>query len=332
MTQSQPSTGGVPRRSIFSSEQLPPGLSEHARRSLWRDIYGEIYGPLEVVYAEQQPFHAHFAFNRFGSLGLADCVSTIERFNRTRRCVAASGSDSLQLAFNRGRSPMLLEQDGRQHWLPPGQIGLVADDRAGAFGAGADNRWIFVTLPRKPLLERIAGADDLVARPLDPQQPAMRLLRGYLGLLVDPEGAKWDAQLDEHVAQTLLELVALALGAAGDAAETARLSGQRAARLRSVQAAMRAGFRDPAFSIHQLAAQVGLSPRGIQDLLQQTGSSFTERLLELRLQEARTMLSDRQFAGRRIIDIAYACGFGEVSHFNRMFRRRFGAAPSDLRG
>jgi hypothetical protein len=33
----------------------------------------------------------------------------------------------------------------------------------------------------------------------------------------------------------------------------------------------------------------------------------------------------------KIVDIAYDCGFGDVSHFNRRFRRRFGAAPSKFR-
>jgi AraC-like DNA-binding protein len=34
----------------------------------------------------------------------------------------------------------------------------------------------------------------------------------------------------------------------------------------------------------------------------------------------------------RVSDIAYACGFNEVSYFNRCFRRRFGASPTQMRG
>jgi AraC-like DNA-binding protein len=43
------------------------------------------------------------------------------------------------------------------------------------------------------------------------------------------------------------------------------------------------------------------------------------------------MLTDRRFAGYKLIDIALTSGFNEVSHFNRSFRRRFGASPSDMR-
>jgi len=32
-----------------------------------------------------------------------------------------------------------------------------------------------------------------------------------------------------------------------------------------------------------------------------------------------------------IIDIAFAVGFGDVSHFNRVFRRRFDETPSGVR-
>jgi AraC-like DNA-binding protein len=41
-------------------------------------------------------------------------------------------------------------------------------------------------------------------------------------------------------------------------------------------------------------------------------------------------VTDRRCGYRAIIDIAFAVGFGDVSHFNRMFRR-FGDTPSGVR-
>jgi AraC-like DNA-binding protein len=41
--------------------------------------------------------------------------------------------------------------------------------------------------------------------------------------------------------------------------------------------------------------------------------------------------ADPLFAESTISAIAYKAGFGDVSHFNRAFRRRYGETPSDVR-
>jgi transcriptional regulator GlxA family with amidase domain len=43
------------------------------------------------------------------------------------------------------------------------------------------------------------------------------------------------------------------------------------------------------------------------------------------------MLADPDYAHLRIVDVALAAGFGDVAHFNRLFRRRFGDTPSGTR-
>ena len=55
-------------------------------------------------------------------------------------------------------------------------------------------------------------------------------------------------------------------------------------------------------------------------------------MLELRLQKARAMLADPRHDGLKVSDVAYACGFNDISYFNRSFRRRFGASPLHYRG
>lgn len=65
--------------------------------------------------------------------------------------------------------------------------------------------------------------------------------------------------------------------------------------------------------------------------MQETGVGFTARVLELRLLKARAMLADPMHDALKISDLAFACGFNEVSYFNRCFRRRFGASPTQFR-
>jgi len=136
----------------------------------------------------------------------------------------------------------------------------------------------------------------------------------------------------EHIGTTITDLIVLALGAERDAVEIARLRGLRAARLREILAQISTHFSDPAFSSAEVARHLGVTPRYVNDLLQETGESLAERVLELRLQKARAMLSNSHGDRMRITDIAHACGFNEVSYFNRCFRRRFGASPTQFRG
>jgi len=50
-----------------------------------------------------------------------------------------------------------------------------------------------------------------------------------------------------------------------------------------------------------------------------------------RLLRAHRMLSDPARAQRPIGAIAFEVGFGDLSYFNRAFRRRYGVTPSDVR-
>jgi AraC-like DNA-binding protein len=55
---------------------------------------------------------------------------------------------------------------------------------------------------------------------------------------------------------------------------------------------------------------------------------FSDRHL---LMPAWTLLRDPSRRWRKISDIATASGFSNISNFNRAFRSRFGATPSDIR-
>ena len=123
----------------------------------------------------------------------------------------------------------------------------------------------------------------------------------------------------------------LVLGVRGDGKEMAERRGLRAARIQAILAEIRAGFTYPAFSARDVAHRLGLKPHYVQNLLGETGQNFSERVLELHLQKVRAMLANPRFDSMKVSDVAYASGFSEISYFNRCFRRRFGASPSQYR-
>jgi AraC-like DNA-binding protein len=76
---------------------------------------------------------------------------------------------------------------------------------------------------------------------------------------------------------------------------------------------------------------LGVTPRYVHLLLEETGKSFSHHVLERRLDCAAALLRDPQWWKRKIADIAAEAGFTDLSYFNRSFRRQFGATPSDIR-
>jgi AraC-like DNA-binding protein len=43
------------------------------------------------------------------------------------------------------------------------------------------------------------------------------------------------------------------------------------------------------------------------------------------------MSTDRRWADRNIASIAFDSGFGDLSYFNRTFKRFYGTSPSEIR-
>jgi AraC-like DNA-binding protein len=101
--------------------------------------------------------------------------------------------------------------------------------------------------------------------------------------------------------------------------------------LKSIKAHLANHLSNGDLTPDSLAPHFGMSARSIQRLFERDGTTFTEFLRERRLQRVHRMLASRRFDALSITDIAFACGFGELSHFNRYFRARFGLSPRDLR-
>jgi AraC-like DNA-binding protein len=90
-------------------------------------------------------------------------------------------------------------------------------------------------------------------------------------------------------------------------------------------------FSDPELSLAKVAQSLSISPRYLQRLLESSGTSFTEHVIELRLKHAFMLLTAEDLIDHHIRNIALQAGFSDISYFNRLFRSRFGYTPSDVR-
>lgn len=158
--------------------------------------------------------------------------------------------------------------------------------------------------------------------------PGASLFLGYANLLrqAPPEGDRARQMAASHVH----DLIAVVLDGfvKGGAARNER--GIRAARLELIKKDILEELREPSFNVSSVAARQGISPRYIQQLFETEGTTFTEFLRNGRLELAFRRL-DEGVTGESVAEIAFECGFADLSNFNRAFRRRYGVTPSDVR-
>lgn len=316
------------QRQIFSSAALPEHLSHKARYELWRDMHYANVTTTEVDVSDL-PFEATLEALALGPLTYAKMSGTINRVVRTPHAVRTDTEDKYCLVLNLGSSLIGGTYKGRDLAMTTGSA-FLDGTQPQEFTGGAMNTWVNVTLPRKLLNDTFARIEDKQGLLIRSDNEALGLLRNYLAML-DATPLPPGSPLLDHVSTTLIDLVGLATGAKGEEAELAGMRGLRAGRLQAVLNQLRSNYRNPALSAALVGLQLGLTGRYVQELLVASGATFAERLLELRLQDAKSMLADPRFIGCRIGDIALDVGFSDVSYFNRSFKRRFGCSPGSAR-
>ncbi|MDB5561051.1 MAG: helix-turn-helix protein [Hyphomicrobiales bacterium] len=320
----------MPEQLLFSSDHLPQHLSEAAKFNLWRDIYiGEI-AALDISVSDRLPFHAEMQAVGLGPLLLTRMTGSITGMARTASHVASEGSGDYCLLINKGATAMGGTFRQKQTTIASGAAALQTFGEPLSLSAGDSNAWINLIVPRDLVAHALPDIDARLAIEIGADNEALRLLVDYCRML-ETRAPLTSPELVDHTTNTIIDLVGLATGAKGEAADMAGLRGLRAARLAAILGKIQAGFADPHISALGVALSLGLSLRYVHSLLQETGIGFSERVLELRLQKAKLQLADRRFDHLRISEIAYAAGFGDVSYFNRSFRRRFGITPSAAR-
>jgi AraC-like DNA-binding protein len=187
-----------------------------------------------------------------------------------------------------------------------------------------------IRLPGASLRPLVPNIDDAVLRPIPRGTGMLNLLRGYADALFDDAVLSAPDVRQLLVAQ-LCDLVAVTIGATRDAAAVAEGRGIRVARLRAVKDDIEAHLTDGDLTPVVVARRQRISDSYVRKLFESEGTSFSEFVLTRRLVRANRVLADQRWADRTIATIALECGFGDLSYFNRTFKRLYGAPPSDIR-
>jgi AraC-like DNA-binding protein len=306
----------------FSTEMLP----ERERFSAFREEFARRMLTMDVVDHSAGRPRFDITFMPLGPAAVGTLVGTAGEFIREKHHLK-DGSDDFRINFTEN-APIQFAHAGQAHICAIGKAYFVdhtRPERCHGEGGGMIN----VAVRAAALKTLVPHPEDFAGDLLRPG-PALRLLHDYLRSLTTLDEPP-SAELAPIIGVHLLDLLAAVLGPTAEGSDIIARRGVKAARLQAILSEVARHFSDPNFEFDNVVGALGLSRRYVQQLLEETGHSFTEHLLERRLERAFAMLSDPRSLHLPIIDIAFAAGFGDVSHFNRMFRRRFGDTPSGVR-
>jgi AraC-like DNA-binding protein len=300
-------------------------ISEHHRLPRWREEFGRALVRVDIeALSSERPFRAEAVMRALPGLRVALCNGAATHYERTR-ALAAESDGSIGLIVNLAPKAIAWQRD-ESLVLATGDAAAVLTEEAGKL---TGTRHLGIVLPRNALASRVDDLDRAVMRLIPGTAEPLRLLVSYLRL-VQEEVTLGAPEFRQAVVGHIHDLVALTLGANRDTRHNG-LSAVAAARLAATLADINRSFTEPDLTLAAVARRQGVSPRYLQRLLEQSGMSFTARVNELRLQRAFALLSKAHSRGRPISDIAGQAGFSDISHFNRLFRSRFGDTPSGIR-
>jgi len=269
-----------------------------------------------------------FALRKFPELGLLSGTVRGVRHEHARRD-SGDGDDDFSFHLNVGGLSAVSGERGETA-LRDGDAMLLSYSVARTISRPGPVDHRVIRLPRAVLAPLVPDIDDAVLSRIPRGTGMLRLLRTYVDAVFDDPVLAGPA-MRPLVAAQLGDLIAVTLGATRDAAAVAQGRGIRAARLRAIKADIEAHLATADLSPGAVARRQGITDSYIRKLFASEGTSFSQFVLRRRLARASRLLSDAAWMGRSVASIAFDAGFGDLSYFNRTFRRCYGLTPSEAR-
>ena len=305
------------------------GPASGKRYEMWREEICRSFCRLDAGPSESERIDCRVDFTFMHSLTLATPTGLSARFARTRELLTDGCDDLVLISASRG--PVHVTQGEQTIQLGTSQACLVEMNAAASVVLDEAGRFTTTRMPRHFLLQVAPNAEARLYQPLGENPAAITMVERYFALCNDVV-QDLDAVGQQTAARHLIELIGLLLKPETEQRELVEGRGYSPARLNLLKAEVLQNLTRSTLTIDRIAQANGLSARQAQRLFAQSGVTFTEFVLEQRLSLAHRILVDPQNRYRKISDIAYSVGFGDLSYFNRAFRSRFGIPPSDMRG
>ncbi|MCW2223729.1 AraC-like DNA-binding protein [Bradyrhizobium japonicum] len=315
-----------PRHVIWNTAVTPPD----EQFSYYREAICQAFMNLTPESATTSRFPAKVEAIKIGTGAINRVVFPEHTVHRSRADIAASTESCFYLNFKlAGRCRML--QGDSEVSLSRGQVGIVDSDREVTLlhDRGPMLEVASFWVPSRALRDRLPPSFDFRAERVSDDPHVGHLIVETARSL--NAGALRMAEEDSiRLFDVLLDLVALSLSRRSRA-QTAEAAGFADATALALRRAVHERMREPGLTVANVARAIGISERYVHKLFERAGTTFSDYVMDRRLDGAARDLSDPAKVDQAIGSIAFDWGFSDLSHFARRFKQRFGCRPRDWR-
>ena len=295
------------------------------RAPQWCEWVERHFGGLQSDLYGDTGFDGHIAASHAGDVILTRLEANRHRVLRTPSMARTSDTAYLKIVAP-WQGSATVQQQGREASARDGA--WVIYDTTGAYEIGNPERvdHLIVMVPKEQIAARDLRVEGAMARRLGANgisRVALETMRNtYLELPNMSESAAPGA------GELIKQLIRLSLlEAAGQETSVT----QREALRDRIRGYVQQHLRDPALSVDGIARALNCSRRHLYNAFAGDGESIAAYIQRQRLEAC---IRDLQQAGphaRPITEIALSWGFGNLSHFSRVFRDHTGKSPTEFR-
>lgn len=301
-------------------------LAERDRVPFVRDFYGRTILGLDMAPLVDADFDIDMSVVQLDGLGVAH--GSISPLTATRTSALMADGNSNILMGMCDSDFMMADAYGDTQVISAGEILLMPLDQKFAWTFPEAGMTTAIHIDRAALISRFPRFEPKGIHRLNTRVPGADLLFSYARALHKSESVTNEAA--SLASRQLLDLAAFVIAEANNTDEIGAAASVREERFRAVKRDVARHFHEPSLSIHDVAARQDVTPRYLQRLFDENGTTFTTHLQNMRLEFARARLVNAK-SPVRILDVALEAGFTDLSTFNRLFRKRFAVTPSSFR-
>jgi AraC-like DNA-binding protein len=304
------------------------GARAGEREEFWRHVVADTFVPVSVGRMSGRDISGAIRLDSVGRMGVARLTGTPQSIARSAGHIRQLDRSCLLVGVLAGGAARM-SQDGRQTGVRAGDCVIYEPGRPYEwfFDDSWDLRLFALPLGSVRLTE--SERRLVTARSLSSQASLAGVVSRFLLDLARHRDLLPAAQSERIIAQAS-DLVVTLLSSSFDERDEVRGCVQRSLVLR-IKDYIEQRLTDPALGPDEIASAVSISTRYLHKLFQDEHRSVSQYVKERRLDRIRHDLLDPRLAGRPISSIAFGCGFGDISGFNRAFKEAYGITPRELR-